>query len=610
MPRSSNEPAPLLLRLPPFIRDRIYRFVGLVSWDGSPFTFDLQGPGRDCRSTLSLEEPYPDEFYGLLLSCHRIYTEAAALLYSVNRFVLYYTNPGSLAPLAALTTPALSSLTALKIVLNQASCHPRTRRINDNRDCCLHPRSNASCKRFHHQKHQLPLLSPAWGCLKDDDSIAAAQALLAEWRSSVSYLSSRIVSGRMELSLVCDIDPRHEKAVDVAIAAVEPLRLLPLLRCCHIRLGKTPDPRIGRIAQDAALQSCGIAAPYQKPTPAKPTFVTLPRELRLRILEYTDLVTPSKEVWWSRQNRKYQWADIGGRSQCFDNSWSRCEFSECWYRSVTYDRTRMGLSIGCFCRRRHSAFSSTCTCWAPPGPPLFLICRSLCEDARLVFFSANRFVVHDYELSQPWCVWLPSPDLEDTGDPVSDYPYERFAASQFLHEVVPTHYIAHLRFLEVVSPPYPSPTWPQTNHPAMRDWRETVGWLRDNLNGPVFTLRLVVAERGGLAPEINADIITAAEGDTIQGAYIDLLQPLKQLAEGLNGLARFYADLAYPWQWTQESMDRWQDDDGQSWLRNRKMEVKRNAEQFVMGDRFDELYANGREEPKQSLWQHVCYDHY
>lgn len=134
-PHATKDPTSPLLRLPPVLRHRIYRFVGLASWnpDGSPYTFDLRG--RDCASDrasgggwvlLQERQPSPHMFRGLLLSCRAIHAEAAALLYSANRFIVHYTNPGSLAPLLSLTPPALSSLRALKIVLNQASCHHRT----------------------------------------------------------------------------------------------------------------------------------------------------------------------------------------------------------------------------------------------------------------------------------------------------------------------------------------------------------------------------------------------------------------------------------------------------------------------------------------------------
>lgn len=609
-PESCKGPAPPLLCLPPLIRHRIYRFVGLASWDGCPYIFDLHG-GRTRKSSnkLGFGEAYSDTFHGLLLSCRDIHAEAAALLYSANRFVIHYTDPASFEPLFALTAPALSSIAALKIVLNQASCHQRLRRRREG-DCCHS--GGSTCEQFHYYgQHQLPLLTPAFE--GDDDPGAAAQALLGEWHAAVSHLSSHMTPRRLELSLVCDIDSQHEEAVAIANSVVEPLRLLPLLRSCHIRLCKTPDSRLSQVAQDAVFQSCGIATPRLKPisTEGTVTFMTLPRELRLRILEFTDLITPNKEVWWSRQHNKYVWSDIGGGSPCYRSIQFDCQFYECWYRTATDMRARTGPSVGCFCRRRHAAFSATCTCWAPPA--LFLVCRTLYQEAQFVFFSANRFIVHDHRSSPPW-IPLPGPESESSETLSCDYhyPYERLAASQFLREVIPTHCLAHLRFLELVFPPYPPPTWPQTDHPAIQDWRKTVSWLRDKVNGPVLTLRLVGVEIPDHAPDIWTGPRTAAGRDMIHTAYMGLWQPMKQLAEGPNALARFYADLPYPWQWIDESERR--PPQGQSWwhwVEDEMRALKRDVERCVMGDRYDSMYANGKEEPGQSLWQHVFdYHHY
>jgi hypothetical protein len=55
---------------------------------------------------------------------------------------------------------------------------------------------------------------------------------------------------------------------------------------------------------------------------------------------------------------------------------------------------------GGFCRRRHSAFTSTYHYWAPPTD-LFLVCRVLRRDARFVFFSGNRFIAHDFYALMP-----------------------------------------------------------------------------------------------------------------------------------------------------------------------------------------------------------------
>jgi hypothetical protein len=123
------------------------------------------------------------------------------------------------------------------------------------------------------------------------------------------------------------------------------------------------------------------------------------------------------------------------------------------------------------------------------------------------------------------------------------------------------------------------------DHLAMQDWRETVGWLQDKINGPALTLRLVGADSSSNGPDSPyTDTITVAEGDTIHRGYMELLQPLKQLTEGPNGLARFYADLRYPWQWTDESSNR---PDSYEWVKARKRSLERMAERRVMGDRSD-----------------------
>ncbi|KAL2022074.1 hypothetical protein VTK56DRAFT_6118 [Thermocarpiscus australiensis] len=80
-------------------------------------------------------------------------------------------------------------------------------------------------------------------------------------------------------------------------------------RCClgplkrwHFRLGGTPDPQFQQVSQDAVLQACNMpAAAFSSRASAsrRPLLLDLPPELRLRILEYTGLITPRKEVTWS-----------------------------------------------------------------------------------------------------------------------------------------------------------------------------------------------------------------------------------------------------------------------------------------------------------------------
>ena len=613
-PPNSKQPQhqqPALLRLPSPVRHRIYRFLGLASWDSTrPYLFDLHG-----RIAFS-EVPLPQSFHGLLLSCRYLYTESSALLYSANRFIIPYSRAGSLGPLRTLRAQAISSLTNLRIVLNQASCHHPDRYNDGPGHCCQEGREEDDfsgayhCKKYH-RLHSPPLLGPVPE--GNDGPLAAVQTLVDEWRLVASRLASHLVPGRLELSLVCDIDSEHEQTVDVAKSVVEPLRFLPSLKNCHVRLCKTPDCRLQRVAQEAALGKVGITTPYLDPSPTQQrNLMTLPRELRLRILEYTDLITPGREVTWSREDSdcKYTGLGYGCKWRCPHDARSICHFTRCWYLK------KAAWLVGCFCRRRHAAFSTTdtCTCWSPPGPNLFLVCRALYKEAQLVFFSGNRFIVHDFYAAPAYK--LPELPLED--DPWGEgpwpsrepYPYERFAASHFLRDVMPTDCIAHLRFLELVFPPYYPPTWPETDHPAMQDWRKTVSWLRDKINGPALTLRLVVAPLSHVVPINYLRVtITVEEGEITHEAYMNLVRPLRQLAEGPNALAKFYASLPYPWEQTEASKIRGRGDNWY-WLHKEVRELRERTERLVMGDRYDSLYAVNKEAPEVSLWEDIYYNVY
>src|SRR5690242_19652636 len=133
------ERANSLLGLPTHLRRRIYFYTGVARLDGRPYTFFLDGriqprSGFDQPSSrarpgvlewmLGITRPVSDvdtyttrNFAGLLRSCHALYVETAALLYSANRFVIFYSHHGSFDHLRALSPTSLASLTSLKIVL-------------------------------------------------------------------------------------------------------------------------------------------------------------------------------------------------------------------------------------------------------------------------------------------------------------------------------------------------------------------------------------------------------------------------------------------------------------------------------------------------------------
>ena len=336
----------------------------------------------------------------------------------------------------------------------------------------------------------------------------------------------------------------------------------------------------------------------QPASSATATLAALPSELRVQILEYTDLVTPRRQVIWSRQDHAYTICHTRIDPDDSPDTYYSNQFSNCW-RDETFD----GNGNGCFCRRDHAAFSLACKCWAPPGPALFLISRALREDAQFVFFSRNRFIIHDNTAFPPWEVPLSGRHAEEGPGPTDPYPYERLAISEFLRDVVPARALAHLRFLELAFPLYRPHSWPGTLHPATRDWQAAVDWLQDKLNPQGLTIRLIVAEPIG-APDWYYHTITLVEGGKIMSAYMDLLLSLQQLAK--CGLSRFYARLACPFEQTEE-VQGYSNADRVSFVWQEKEALKANSEQLVMGPRYESLYANGEEEPSLSDWYVNCY---
>jgi hypothetical protein len=136
----------------------------------------------------------------------------------------------------------------------------------------------------------------------------------------------------------------------------------------------------------------------------------------------------------------------------------------------------------------------------------------------------------------------------------------------------------------------------------MQDWWATLDWVQDKINLAGPTIRLMVAKPRS-APYSYFRPRTVEEGETVMTAFINLMRPFKQLADG--GLAKFYAYFPYPWEWTEESSVR--RSSGIYWLLEEMEALKRGAELYVMGSRYESLYANGREEPKRSDWAIVRY---
>jgi hypothetical protein len=251
---------------------------------------------------------------------------------------------------------------------------------------------------------------------------------------------------------------------------------------------------------------------------------------------------------------------------------------------------------------------------------LFLICRILTEDAKFVFFSLNRFVVSDSLASRHPCTafnifrtfeWPEDgrydelPEWRDAQAPRA-YPAERFAASQFLREVIPADCLGYLRALEFVFPPYNQDCWPGDGHPALQDWIETIDWVKDKIRTPAVTLRLTMAGSLGKIPEYpdERQELSPAQGNRVLAGYDRILRPLACLG-GRDGLAHFYADFAWPWKWTTWAYARRQELGyklGSEWTKSKEDVLNEGAERFILGDRYERLSA-GEGRLKERPWR-------
>jgi hypothetical protein len=363
-----------ILRLTPALRRRIYMdpwmgiLVRLPSWHDEKYAVLNLNGGNYEPSHYHYNPAYKLGIYGLLVCCRTIYAEVSALLYSSNRFVIRYWEKQSLSPLRALTPSSLSSLTNLKIVLNQASCHFRDFRYAEDPQgvCCVDKNTSRP------ELHDAPL----------DLREARAKPLVDEWKSAAEHLARHISPHKLELCVVCDV---RQDDLESATKVLEPLSLFSELHNCHIRLSRNPSPQLQRIAHDMVLKSRGLLLPdeLEKTSQTKPRIgshlLALPRELRLYILSYTDLITPWKEVEWSRDcNGDGKYIALYPRCRaveglhCDSHLHYGCRFFNCWPAHSLLSKA----GIGCFCQVRHSAASSTCICWAPPIALFLVSCSS------------------------------------------------------------------------------------------------------------------------------------------------------------------------------------------------------------------------------------------
>lgn len=578
---------PPILRLSPALRRQIYSHFH-DALGSKPCNLHLHGGNGEAAFGIP----------ALLLSCRRIYEEVSEVLYSTNFFDIKCQGAGSLERIRNLHDMSLSLLTELKIVLNQVSCH-NVSCVG----CCDNYNWNPwGCAGQHMEWHDQPLRP-------SDDS---ANNLLVDWGLAAAYICPRVRPTKLNLAFVCDFDPQDPRTISAASLAMAPLIKLAPLRGCHIRLCRRRNSELEQIARDTVSRACGIWV-QDGPTStlknatldsAGSMLMSLPRELRLHILEYTDLITPwGGEIDWRQSDKKYLYGETLCEDQqlgssCAGAGHHECQFRSCWtdFRELEFEYSHAPVEtrprVGCFCRARHAAFSLNCRCWSPPTN-LFLVCQALCKDAQVVFFSGHRFII-----SEAGPVRLKGGARDD-----SSY---RFAVVEFLRDVVPADIINQIRSLQVNMKTYSRDSWPWDESSALSEWKDTVQFMRDNMNLEGLTLDLCLGDIA--TTTLVPKVVTKPLARKFLQPYFRILAPLAGLGD--QGLKEFSSVISLPigtqapW-----CLDRWstgppgskRDAEAQ-----REQILRNRAGGLVMGSRHSEEPGRGlcwsSEELEDVLW--------
>ena len=215
---------------------------------------------------------------------------------------------------------------------------------------------------------------------------------------------------------------------------------------------------------------------------------------------------------------------------------------------------------------------------------LFLVSKAVLEVARGVFLGANRFVI------------VPEGDGWGTCRQVVDRSPERMPAAIFLMQVVPRDTLRHLRFLEVVFPPFRTP-WMLSHEPAYQQWQDAIEMVRDHVTLPALILRIYFADKVYYADSpISFRVeMTKEQAMEVYESYMRIMMPLQEL----KGLSKLFVHVAWPWNWTVRGQ--WRRRMQTKAVQREVRDVEVRLERIVMGVGYENERA-GKREPGESQW--------
>ena len=554
IPQSYTPSKYSLTDFPPSVRSRIYSSLNLVR-DGHihlnvakfsqiqylesvllPRCWCLMCYERSQASNDWSPSSSSSSILALLLTCRTLYHEICPILYSSNHFTVSRSGPGglggyvfsdcivyssidlwrferclgsNLSPrflenryadtefanrLFNLRVLALASLTSLTIALNECG-------IDD-------PDTGREIK-----------LHNCWECAdleevdRDDTSETASEecmenpmitrvefplgyeprydkGIILEWKRLCRHIACCILPNRLRLCLICDV-----KDVESAQEVIKPMRRLPILSACSIRLSTKTNHTLRCMAIKATHELTG----RDSSLPPLPRLPQLPHEIQIQILQHTDLVAPHDLRWAPEQGLLC----LSKSPNEKDSVWAQnphalnpCEL--CFgVHKPRHPLERQLLKTAC---------ASQCRCWRFPTE-LFLVSSAYHRDATRIFYSSNHFYVYGG---------------------TRNFLYKRDMCPRFIQQL-PRDARQHLRSIQFLLP--------KTAGWSMRYWKQDVL----SLGCSVELSRLTVTIDGSLWRNRDWSSTEASDKSAWERTQ-GIVEPFMKLAR----LKDFYVHLGYP----------------------------------------------------------------
>ncbi|KIM94177.1 hypothetical protein OIDMADRAFT_61009 [Oidiodendron maius Zn] len=317
----------------------------------------------------------------LLLVCRVIHHEVTSLVYGLNTFAISPHEPGGLGALEKLGVSALKELRILIVKLND-------------------------CSPLRYRRSTLGGVS------------RADRRAVEQWRRICMRLSAYVPPLQLRLCLICDCSDWQTVREVANISSA-----LPVLQDCAIRFFTRPVELLKQLARQTALRLTAQKEPALNPFP----FLNLPKELQLRILEYTNLVASTALEWSPDSPLTF------GPSTCTRPT------NETSATGTGLEFLGWELFPSIFlCSTKVSAFNSHCTCERFTRS-YFLINREFRNLATEIFYSCNRFVILHKG--------------RDFSNTLSEARSESLPLLTYLTSI-PTGAIGHLIRLTLIFPPF------------------------------------------------------------------------------------------------------------------------------------------------------------